>query len=555
MGFPYALRRGMVSAEKEQRPAGEVTMSEIDRLTQGLKAGRVSRRRFMEGALALGLAVPAAEGLMHAAHAATPKRGGAFRQALTGGGSSDSLDPQTILDSYMINVNNQLRGHLTEIAPDGSLRGDLASEWMSDDAQTWVFRVRQGVEFHNGKTLDATDVVESFRHHMGEDSKSAASGLAAQIETVEADGGTVVFTLGTPNADWPYIVSDYHFAICPALPEGGIDWRSGVGTGGYVLETFDAGVRTLVRRFDNYWKPDAAFFDSIDNLFIADATARTNALRSGEIEAMSNLDPSVAGLMERDPNLRVLMITGNKHATLPMLTNTAPFDNPDVRLALKLALNRQQALDTIAFGYGELGNDHPIGPANQFRATEEEIPQREYDPDQAKFHLRQAGMENLSVDLHLADTAFEGAVDLGALYAETARAAGINLRIVREPNDGYWSDVWLVKPWVGSYWGGRPTEDWMFSQVYAAGAEWNETRWENARFNELLVQARAELDQTRRREMYVEMQRLVRDDSGQVVPMFLAYTHAVRSSLGLPEVIANNWELDGHKNGERWWFA
>ncbi len=530
-------------------------MTTIDDLKARLAAGRLSRRRFMEGALAMGLAVPAAQGLMAQAQAATPKRGGAFRQALTGGGSSDSLDPQTILDSYMINVNNQLRGHLTEIAPDGSLRGDLASEWDSPDAKVWTFRVRPGVEFHNGKTMDATDIVESFRHHMGPESKSAASGLAAQIETVVADGDAVVFTLGTPNADWPYIVSDYHFAICPALPEGGIDWRSGVGAGGYRLESFDPGVRTFVTRFENYWKPDAAFFDSIDNLFIADSTARTNALRSGEIECMANLDPKIAGLMERDPNVRVLMTTGNKHATLPMRGDVAPFDNPDVRLALKLALDRKDALDKIAFGYGEIGNDHPIGPANQYRATEAEIPQREFDPDQAKFHLKQAGMENLSVDLHLADSAFEGAVDLGSLYAETARAAGINLRVVREPDDGYWSDVWLVKPWCASYWGGRPTEDWMFSQVYAAGAEWNETKWANPRFNELLVQARAELDETRRREMYVEMQRLLRDDSGQIIPMFLAYTHAVSAGLGLPETIANNWELDGHKNGERWWFA
>ena len=530
-------------------------MTRLDDLTARLRAGRLSRRRFMEGALAMGLAVPAAEGLMAQAQAATPKRGGDFRQGLTGGGSGDSLDPQTILDSYMINVNNQLRGHLTEIAPDGSLRGDLASEWMSDDAKTWVFRVRPGVEFHNGKTLDATDVVESFRHHMGPESKSAASGLAAQIEEVRADGDTVVFVLGTPNADWPFIVSDYHFAICPARAEGGIDWRSGVGTGGYVLETFDPGVRTFVRRFENYWKPDAAFFDSIDNLFIADATARTNALRSGEIESMANLDPKVAGLMERDPNVTVLITTGNKHATLPMHCNTAPFDNPDVRMALKLALDRQQALDTIAFGYGEIGNDHPIGPANTFRATPEELPQREYDPERAKFHLQQAGLDGLTVDLHVADTAFEGAVDMGSLYAEAAKAAGIDIRVVREPDDGYWSDVWLVKPWCASYWGGRPTEDWMFSQVYQAGAEWNETRWDNARFNELLVEARAELDETRRREMYVEMQRLVSDDGGAVVPFFLAYIHGVSGRIGLPETIANNWELDGHKNGERWWFA
>jgi peptide/nickel transport system substrate-binding protein len=164
-------------------------------------------------------------------------------------------------------------------------------------------------------------------------------------------------------------------------------------------------------------------------------------------------------------------------------------------------------------------------------------------------------MEGLKVDLHLADTAFEGALDLGALYAEAAKAAGIAINVVREPDDGYWSNVWLVKPWCASYWGGRPTEDWMFSQVYSSGAEWNEGKWENARFNELLVQARAELDTTKRREMYVEMQRLVSDDGASVIPLFMAYMQAVSAKIGVPEKLANNWELDGHKNGERWWFA
>jgi peptide/nickel transport system substrate-binding protein len=126
---------------------------------------------------------------------------------------------------------------------------------------------------------------------------------------------------------------------------------------------------------------------------------------------------------------------------------------------------------------------------------------------------------------------------------------------VREPNDGYWSNVWLKKPWVASYWGGRPTEDWVFSQIYSAGADWNESRWNNERFNELLVQARGELDSMKRREMYVEMQRLVHEDGGSVIPVFMAYTHAATDNVGLPDQLANNWELDGHKNGERWWFV
>ena len=155
----------------------------------------------------------------------------------------------------------------------------------------------------------------------------------------------------------------------------------------------------------------------------------------------------------------------------------------------------------------------------------------------------------------LADTAFEGAVDAAVLYREHAKAAGIDIKVVREPNDGYWSNVWLKKSWVGSYWGGRPTEDWVFSQIYSSGADWNESRWENERFNKLLVEARGELDSAKRRVLYVEMQRLVRDEGGSVIPLFMAYTHAASIDIGLPDQLANNWELDGHKNAERWWFT
>jgi peptide/nickel transport system substrate-binding protein len=334
-----------------------------------------------------------------------------------------------------------------------------------------------------------------------------------------------------------------------------MDWESGVGTGGYVLESFEAGVNTIVKRNPNYWKEGRAFFDSIENLFIADAAARTNAVKTGEIHAMSNLDLKTLHLLEKDEGLNVFPVTGNKHATLPMLTDVAPFDNKDVRLALKYAINREEILRKIIRGQGEVGNDSPVGPANIYRATPEELPQRQYDPDKAKFHLKQAGMDSLSVEIHLADTAFEGAIDSGLLYSESAKAAGIDIKVVREPDDGYWSNVWLVKPWCASYWGGRPTEDWVFSQIYSSGADWNEARWENERFNQLLVEARGELDTGKRRELYVEMQRIVSEDGGSVIPIFMAYTHAVSKKIGLPEQLANNWELDGHKDGERWWFA
>jgi peptide/nickel transport system substrate-binding protein len=533
-------------------------MKELEYYSKQLTLGKITRREFMGRAMALGATTALASSMAGKAAQAAPKKGGRLRVGLTGGATSDSLDPAQILDSYMINVSfGQLRNCLTEIAPDGSLIGELGESWdASDDASVWTFKLRQGVEFHNGKTMDANDVVASINHHRGEESKSAAKGIIAAITDVKMDGkDTVVFTLSGGSADFPYLMSDYHLGICPAKAEGGIDWESGVGTGGYVLDHFEPGIRTLVKRNPNYWKQNAAYFDETESLFISDSTARTSALQTGEIDAMTNIDLKTVNLLKRAPGVVVFKTTGNQHLLMPMLTDVTPFDNNDLRLALKYAIGREQWLQVILKGYGELGNDHPIGPANQFRATNDEIPQRVYDPDKAKHHLKKAGYDSIDLQIHLANTAFEGAVDAGQLYAETARPAGINIQVVREPDDGYWSNVWLVKPWCGSYWGGRPTEDWMFSQVYSTGADWNETKFANERFMELLVAGRAELDQAKRREIYVEMQRIVHNEGGAVTPLFASYVHAVSDKLGLPEQMANNWELDGHKQSERWWFA
>ncbi|MCB1970286.1 MAG: ABC transporter substrate-binding protein [Geminicoccaceae bacterium] len=530
-----------------------LTVKSLDALAS---QGRISRRDFVRQSMVFGTAAALALGRFDAVRAATPQKGGTFRQALTGGSSGDVLDPAKILDSYMINVSfGQLRSCLTEVAPDGSLRGELAESWeASDDATRWRFKLRKGVEFHNAKSLTPEDVVASFNHHRGEDAGSAAKGIVEAITDIRIDGDWVVFDLDGGNADFPFICSDYHLAVCPARDDGTMDWQSGVGTGGYMLENFDPGVNTITKRFPNYWKENAAYFDSVENLFIADVAARTNGLRSDELDSIANLDLKTLHLLKRDPNIAVVPTNGNKHCTFPMLCDVAPFDNVDIRLAIKYAVDREELLQKILKGLGEVGNDSPIGPANIYRATPEELPLRPYDPDKAKWHLQQAGHDGLAVTLHTADSAFEGAVDAAELISQSAQAAGIEIKVQREPDDGYWSNVWLVKPWCASYWGGRPTEDWMFSQVYSKGADWNESHWDNERFNTLLVEARAELDTTKRRQMYVEMQQLCSDDGGALIPLFMAYTQAVRSRVGLPEQLANNWELDGHRNAERWWF-
>ena len=137
---------------------------------------------------------------------------------------------------------------------------------------------------------------------------------------------------------------------------------------------------------------------------------------------------------------------------------------------------------------------------------------------------------------------------------EQAKKAGININVVREPDDGYWSNVWIKKEWCMCYWGGRPVEDMMFSVAYADGAPWNDTHWKNERFNKLLVAARAELDEGKRRKMYEDMQEICRNDSGTVVPMFNQMVEASSNKV-THGPISGHMALDGMRNGERWWFV
>ena len=511
----------------------------------------LDRRGFIKTGVAAG--VLAATGLP-AAHAA-PKSGGTLRMGIAGANTSDSWDGRTHSDSYMI-----MMGHgtvfdcLTEVGADGTLKGELAESWeASADAKTWTFNLRKGVTFHNGKDFNADDVLESLALHTGEDTKSAAKPIVSSISEIKKmNDHQIQMVLQAGNADFPFLMSDYHILIHPA---GMVDdsIAKGIGTGGYSVVNHDPGVRTVVKKYENHYKTDACWFDSIETIAINDSSARMNALMTNQVDAVNRVDFKTEALLKRNPNVEIFEVTGNQHFTFPMLTGVAPFDNVDVRLALKYIFNRQELVDKILLGHGAVANDHPIGPANQFWASD--LPQREYDPDKAKHHLKQAGMDGLNIDLSAANAAFPSAVDAAQLIQASAKAAGININLVREPDDGYWSNVWLKKSWCACYWSGRATEDWMFSTAYESGVPWNDTGWENARFQELLLMARAELDSDKRRTMYREMQELCSNDGGTVVPMYANYVDAHSTKLTHGPDIGNLWQMDGSRISERWWFA
>jgi peptide/nickel transport system substrate-binding protein len=528
-------------------------MIRLDALKRLFLEGRLSRREFMGRAAALGATAALSQSLLATplfAETPKPRRGGRFRIGVSGGSTTDSIDPAASFDMMtQILIRGQLGNSLVEIDHENKAVPELAESWDSSaDAKIWNFKLRKGVEFHNGKTMDADDVIHSLNHHRGEETKSAAKVIVDSIEEIKKeDKYSLSFILKNPNADFPYMLGDYHLLIAPVSS----DFKDGIFSGGYVLQKFEPGVRAFATRHPNYFKSDRAFFYEIETLGINDVNARTNALKTGQIDVMNQCDLKTVHLFKKTRGIQVIRQDGFKHYTFAMLCNTAPYDNKDVRLALKYAIDREQMLKTILRGYGVVGNDHPISAGNRFHASE--LPQRQYDPDKARFHMKKAGLGDTTFMLHAAEAGFVGAIDAAVMYKESAARAGINIDVVRESNDGYWSNVWMKKPWCAAFWGGRSTEDMMFSTAYAADAAWNDTAWQNKRFNELLVAARGELDEAKRRAMYVEMQSIVRDDGGVIVPMFAADLAAASDKVAHGPVAAN-YELDGMLAPERWWF-
>ncbi|CAH2806895.1 MAG: ABC transporter, substrate-binding protein (cluster 5, nickel/peptides/opines) [uncultured Caballeronia sp.] len=459
---------------------------------------QLNRRQFLQGAAALGAS--AGLGLIVPASvlaATQPKRGGLLKLGMGGGNTTDLIDPTLLPDWVPLNQAYMLMNGLVEIDVKMRAQPELLESWKAKPgAAEWILKVRKGVVFHNGKTLDADDVIYSINLHRGDASKSAIkSSLEDVTEITKIDPLQISMKLKSGNADLPYLL---------VVPNGFKDWSHLIGTGPFVFGEFTPGVRSLFKRNPHYWKPDAAYVDAVELIVINDATARTNALISGQVHAINRVDFKTVDLLKRSPAVNIVRSAGGQHFTFLMDCAASPFADNNVRLAVKYGIDRQKQLTTILRGYGSIGNDHPILKTDRFYAAD--LPQHAYDPDKSKFYLKKAGLSELKVELSTSDAVFAGAVDSAALFQGECVPAGIQLSIRRQPADSYWDKVWMQAPFCMGYWGGRPTADQMLSTAYKSDAKWNDTHWRDPRFDALLLQARAMLDDTKHRELYREMQ-------------------------------------------------
>ena len=530
-------------------------MTEFElKLAQAKKAvgqGKLSRRDFIAFTMASGMTLAASQLMFAQAARAEAKKGGTFKVGIGHGQTTDSLDPATWSNGFTFAFGKSVMGApLVQVDSKNVAQPHVAESFEpSDGAQTWAFKIRKGVTFHDGRTLTPADVVATINYHIGADSKSPAKSVLSSIVEVKADGDNVIFKLKGGNADFPFLLSDYHLSMYPSK-DGKIDWEKGIGAGPYVLKNFEPGVKLQAERNPNYFKD--TYFDAIEMLSIVDVAARTNAYLAGEVHFIDRADLKTIDMLKNAPNTELYNVSGFAHYTAPMHCDAKPFDDVNVRQAIKYAINREELVEKILYGYGSPGNDNPISESMKYAINPQ--PVYTYDPDKAKSLLKKAGMEGLKVDLSASDAAFAGGVDAAVLMADHAKKAGIEINVIKEPNDSYWDNVWLKKPWCLCYWGGRPVADMFLSVSLAADAAWNDTNWKNPRFNELLIAARAELDEKKRAEQYAEAQQLIHDDGGQIVLMYNNYVGALSTAVG-HNAFNSDFDHDGGYMYERWWMA
>jgi len=271
---------------------------QLDFYSGRVTAGKMTRREFIGKATALGVsAVMASTLFANAARAAEPKKGGMLKMGGQGGESTNSLDPALAASDIPANYLRTFGDTLVRVTAEGTVEPRVAeSIEASADAKTWTFKIRKGVEFHNGKTMTPDDVLATVERHSDEDSKSGALGIVKGIKGMKVDGDNVVFELETGNADFPYLMYDYHLQI---QPNGGKDDpAAGIGTGPYKLEVNEPGIRHGFAKFANHWDESIGHADEVEILVINDATARTAALQSGQVHIIDRVDPKVAKLLE-----------------------------------------------------------------------------------------------------------------------------------------------------------------------------------------------------------------------------------------------------------------
>jgi peptide/nickel transport system substrate-binding protein len=476
----------------------------------------ISRRSFTASLLAASAATLVRPTM---AQTISPKTGGRLRIVLQETASSSLLDP-TKVASWSVYFAYQLVGAcLLDVDAQLQPVPALAETWepVNGQANDWIFRLRKDVTFHNGKSVTPADVIYSINRLRDPNEASPLAILVDHIEDLrEEDGRSIRFKLSRPDSDFPLVLAQDRFYI---FPEGYTSFDKPMGAGAFMADGLDPAGVNVYKRNPNYWQSGKPYLDEISFQGNQDAISRVSALLSGDVDAAQAINFSLAQRIQQTPGMNVISAPSGVHNVMAMHVDKGPFERLEVREAMKWLFDRELLRDRLCAGHASIGNDHPVPPFSAF--YHHELPVRGYDPERARDLLKTAGVDLGELVLHASDAVTPGvAVDLAQIYAETARAAGVNIQPRRDPVTGYWDNVWLKEPLMIGGWGTRFTPDAMLRVAYRTGAKWNETRWNRPNVDKMMDEAVATVDFDKRRDLYWGIQEAIHSDGGAGIPLF-----------------------------------
>ena len=515
---------------------GELAYSDLTEYDKSLVEKAVknkhSRRDVLKLMAVTGVSLATAQNLLSTggkAIAETPKKGGSVRMAAPLHGPDDQLDPPLFTSNVDYTRGRATYNSLVQHADDLTPMPELAEEFGPNaDASEWTFKLRKGVTFHDGSPFSADDVIYTMNRHMGEDSTSVIKSVLASIQEWKKVGPhEVKAVLNTPNSDLPTLLGIFQTKIHKAGGPG-----DGNGTGPYTLESFEPGVKSVHKRNENYWR-EGAHLDAVEITGITDPVARVNAVIAGDVQLAATIEPNAFRQIEEASGVTLLSTPAALQVGICCLKNAEPGSNDDFVRGLQYIMDRERIVKKILKGKGSVGNDTPIMSAHG-QDWCSELPQREFDPDKAKHHFEKAGVS--SAEVFVAPVA-PGIEDVCLLAQANCAKIGFDLKIKKVPSDGYWGAVWMNEPLNVVTWNMRPTAQSQMAIQFGPGAAWNDTYWNNDRMGELLSAVLSETDPTNRHNMMCEMQTLIHEGSGMVIPAFSNINDAHADNvMGIPKV-------------------
>jgi peptide/nickel transport system substrate-binding protein len=433
----------------------------------------------------------------------------------------------------------QVQENLVDLAQDFSVAPSLATEWSSSDGQTWQFTLRDGVTFTNGESFTSEDVVYSFDRLKAKDSPMADV-YANIMEVVPDDATHVTFKLKAVDSEFPASLTDYRAKMmCKSVADPMTEL---VGTGPFMLESYAAEDRAVLKKNPDYWGTDDSgnklpYLDELVFVYSPDTAGQIEGLQGGAINWVGGLTAEQKQTVEADPSLKTITTDTNYCFELQIRCDEGPGKDLAVRQALMAGTDRQAIVDLVAPGVGVAGNGTLVGPAYAAYYSQDQIA---YDTEKAKQLLADAGYaDGLKIKL-VAQTA-DPVPALATAWQAQMKEIGVDVQIQQVPPDVYYSeegtDNWYNAEFSYVDWGTRAAPITYFQLALTSTAPWNYSRWSNSEFDKLTEEIPQALDQTDRADLYKQAQAILQDQ----VPMinFLINTAVAGESANVDGIELN----------------